>query len=503
MKNIKKLFSQIQYKEKIYNITYLRLISFEIYKFFIFYYLMSITSRLSYHFPFSLFYEIEYNSSKLTKIFFYLLIIDIGYFISFKSYEGYFSIMEILINLILKPNLLKILPISLSFCLLYLITKEIKFMIPRLESEYIKNRYNLEPVYKDEYEENYYARKGLSKYTAYESADGIFIISVSIIFLIHFIIIKQKYDLWPKLELGRINNFKNILSNAIKNILIIGFPALLIIYLIFIFYYQSLFIISLCINYTTLFIIEYNILFISNECLRNFICPKINYITHEINTKDKLIQKDIDFQKEEYFYIIHHLKHLNDIYEFPHDIRLNTQLLYIDNLNNIKNKINFFINSLNRKYSFFLAKSTPYIYNNYYMNSIDKLRIIFNKFFEYFDFSGNQIFENDTCLEIIKLIIELNGNLILFIADAKINIYDEEKYLTYSDHIYFFIERLCEMKQIFFNLWNSKKISEQLKKDLYKLNDLINNYFNLIRNRQKRYQFIKIETQKIKEILGN
>ena len=503
MKNIKNLFNQFRYKEKIYNITYLRLISFEIYKYFLLYFLMSIISRLSYHFPLSLFYDIEYISSKLTKIFIYLLIIDIGYFFSFKSYEGHFSIMEILINLILRPNLLKILTISFSFCLLFLMTKEIKFMMPRLESQYIINKYRLEPVYKDEYEKNYYESKGIYKFTAYENADGLFIICVSIILLINFIIIKQKYDLWPKLELGRINNFKNTLWIAIKNIFIIGFPAFLIIYLIFIFYYQSLFIISLCFNYAAVFVIEYNLLFISNECLLNFICPKINYITNEINTKDKLIQKEIDFQKEEYLYIIHHLKHLIDIYKFPNDIRLNTQLLYIDNLNNIKNKIYFFINSLNRKYSIFLGKSTTYIYNNYTMNSIDKLKIIINKILEYFDFSGNKIFENDTCLEIIKLIIELNGNLIIFISDAKINISDEEKYMNYSDHIYFFIERLCEMKQIFFNLWNSKKISEELKKDLYKLNDLINNYFNLIRNRQNRYQFIKLETQKIKEILGN
>ena len=504
MKNIKNLFTQVKYKEKIYNITYLRLISFEIYKLFLFYFLMSIISRLSYHFPFSLFYEIEYDSSKLTKIFIYLLIIDIGYFISFKSCEVQFSIMEILINLILKPNLLKILPISLSFCLLYLITKEIKLLMPKLESQYIKNKYHIEPIYRDEYEENYYARKGLSKYTIYENSDGFFILCVSIILLIHFIIIKQKYYLWPKLELGRINNFKHSLWIGIKNILIIGFPSFLIIYFIFIFYYQSLLIINLCFNYTAVFVIEYNILFISIECLHNFICPKINYITNEINSKTQLIQKEIDFQKEECFYIIHHLKNLNDIFEIPHDIKLNTELLSSNNINIIKNKIYFFTNSLNRKYSFFLGKSSSaYIYTNNNMNSIDKLKIIITKILEYFDFSGNQIFENDTCIEIMKLIIGLNGNLIIFISDTKINISDDEKYMDYSDHIYFFIERLCEMKKIFFNLWNNKKLSEKLIRDLYKLNDLINNYFNLIRNRQNRNQFIRLETQKIKEILGN
>lgn len=503
MRSIKNLFSQNKYKEKIYNITYLRFISYEIYKFFIFYNLMSIISRLSHHFPFSLFYEIEYDSSKITKIFIYLLIIDIGYFISFKSYEGQFSVIEILIYLILKPNLSKILIISFSFCLLYLITKEIKFLMPRLESQYIKNKYHIKPIYKDEYEENYYARKGLSKYTIYEKTDALFIISVSIILLMHFLVIKQKYDLWPKLDLSRINNFKNKLWIAIKNVFIIGIPVFLIIYLILIFYYQRFFIFSLCSNYTSLFIIEYNILFISIECLHNFICAKINYITNEINTKDQLIQKKIDFQKEECFYIIHHLKNLNEIFKFPHDIKLNTVLLMENNLNSIKNKIYFFTNSLNIKYSSFLGNSLyiNVIYNN--MNSFEKLIIIIKKVLEYFDFSGNQIFEKETCIEIIKLVIELNGNLILFISDAKINISDEEKYVNYSDHIYFFIERLCEMKKIFYNLWNNKKISEKLRQDINKLNDVINNYFNLIRNRQYRNGFITLETQKIKEILGN
>ena len=80
------------------------------------------------------------------------------------------------------------------------------------------------------------------------------------------------------------------------------------------------------------------------ECLHNFICSKISYVTKEVNNKTQLIKIEMDFEKEETFYIIHHLKHLNDLFKYPHDIKTNTNLLNPDNLNCIKNKIFFFFN---------------------------------------------------------------------------------------------------------------------------------------------------------------
>ena len=500
MKNMKYIFANDRYKNKIYNVANLRLLSFEIYKLFVFYFLMSLISWLSYRFPFSLFFQIDYNFLKLMKILTYLLIIDIFYFISFKSNQGLFSVMEIIINSLFKPNVLKILPTSFSFCLLYLITKEIKSLMPSLDSEYIKAKYNIEPYYRDEYEEIYYSKKGISKKTAYEYSDGLFVVCVSLILLIHFILLRQKYDLWPKLDLCRITNLKNKLRAAIKNIIIIGIPAFLIIYFIFIFYYHYIFIIGLSIDYSCVFILEYNILFISMECLHNFICSKISYVTKEVNNKTQLIKIEVDFEKEETFYIIHHLKHLNDLFKYPHDIKTNTNLLNPDNLNCIKNKIFFFFNSLNRKYSKFLSKVKPFNINSY-MNAFERIKIILQKFFDYFDYSANQVFENDTCIEIMKLLIELNGNITIFLADATIIMPQEEKYMKYCDHIYFFIERLFEMDRLFLHLIQSKKISEQLRKDLYKLRISIINYFDLIRDRQNKYEFIKLETEKIKELL--
>ena len=189
MKNmqIKSSYNE-NYKEKIYNVTKFRIISFEIYKFFLFYLFMSIISSLSNHFPFSIFYELNYNFFQLIKICIYSLILDMIYYFLFKSNSGQFSLMEIIINSFFKPNLVKSLCISISYALIYLTSLELKSLMPRLGSAYIKERYNIEPVYNDEDEENYYARKGLSKSTIYDTSDKIFMISISFILLNHFII---------------------------------------------------------------------------------------------------------------------------------------------------------------------------------------------------------------------------------------------------------------------------------------------------------------------------
>ena len=135
------------------------------------------------------------------------------------------------------------------------------------------------------------------------------------------------------------------------------------------------------------------------------------------------------------------------------------------------------------------------------MNATDKLKIMIENIFEYIDYSGNQVLEYETCVQIIKYIIEIIGNIIIFIADAKIKKSNEEKYMDYSDYIYFFIERLFEIDNILLNLIQNKKISYSLRKDIYKLRIYIINYFDLVRNRQNRFHFIKLETQKIQNLL--
>ena len=99
-------------------------------------------------------------------------------------------------------------------------------------------------------------------------------------------------------------------------------PFFFVIYILHVIFYRTLFIVDLSLNYTSLFLIEYNILYISKECFNNFICARINYLCYEINSNEQLIKKEIDFRKEDNFYIIQYLNNLNDIYRYPHDDKL-------------------------------------------------------------------------------------------------------------------------------------------------------------------------------------
>ena len=490
-------FSNDIYKNKIYSVTHLRVLSFEIYKIVLLYIIIFILSGICQYFPFSFFFEINFNFYIITKIYIFSLIIDIIFYILFKLNTGQYSYLEIIINLILKPSLRKILSISISYYSIYLIIKNTKVLMPRLNSDYIKDIYDIEPSYIDEDEENYYIRRGISKPTIYENFDYIYTIFTTLFLLFNYIFIIQRFNLWPKLCLGHIDNLKKNILFIISNIGIIGFPSFLFIYIMILLYYHTLRIIDISLNYLSLLIFVYNLLYISTDIITNFICPKINYVTNETITKGQVIRKEINLIEEDTFYIIHHFKHLCFFYAYPHDIKLNTKLLSFENFKIIQQKILFYINSLKRKYSIFLYQKRYYTLNNN-MNLFEKIKNFTGKIMDYLDFSGNQILENETNLEIIKLVIELIGNIILFIFDAKIMKSNEEKYEIYSDILPFFIERLIEIDKILIGLIQNRKISEQLNIYLYKLIIIINNYFNLIKIRQNKGQFINFNSERIK-----
>ena len=148
----------------------------------------------------------------------------------------------------------------------------------------------------------------------------------------------------------------------------------------------------------------------------------------------------------------------------------------------------------------FLSK-IRYFTINYNMNAVDNIKMMLQRFVDFFDFSTNQIFENETCIEIIELIIKIIGNIIIFIADANTDKSIDEKFMENQDHIYFFIERLFDIDKISSILIQNRKVSQDFRNDLIKLRIVIKNYFNLIRNRQNKCNFIKMETENIKYIL--
>lgn len=484
------------FQEKLISVTNLRILSFEIYKFFLFYIMLKIISFLSNRIPFSIFFQINFDFYKLFQVFIFLLIVDLCYYFLLRTNAGHFSYLEIMISFANSQNIIKILIISILFCLLFLITNLLKSLMPRLDSEFIKNEFNIEPVYRDDNEENYYMKNGLIKSTVYEYTDNILAICSSVLFLFHFYVLKQEF--WAKNNVGRIENLKNQIIICSKKIGIIILPLFCIIYLLYVIYFRSLLVFNISINYTNLFILEYFIFFISKECLNNFICGNINYICYEINTKELLIQKEIDFENEDNFYIIHYLTYLGELYSpppSPQDIKTNIMLLKFENLDLIRKKIYFFIESINRKYSAFL-NGRHYFYISTYMDIIDKLKINVEKILKFFDYSGNQVLEKETCIDILDKIIKLVGNIVLFIADAEIDKSNEEKYNEYSDRIYFFIERLFDIDKILFDL--ERRI---LPNELRGLRINIANFFHAIKDKQNKCNFIKFETDNIKTIL--
>ena len=496
MKNINSLFfDDNKYRYKIYSITNLRILSFEIYKLFFLCLYIFILNKLSHLLFFNFFGEINFTFYSYIKIFAYLLIIDICYLIIFKSNKGIKSFFEMLIDSILNPNVIKLVSTSLCFILILFCTKQFKFLMPRLEYEYIKQKYHFQQI-----DDDYIDMDGYDDEKYY--SDSFYIICITCFLFLYMIFDLTKFDFWPKVNLTRINNLKKYLCISLNNIGIIGVPAFFVIYCLNIFFYKTLSIFDLSINYTFLFVLEYNIFFINFNCLQNFICAPINFLAGDVNSVEKLIKKEIRFLKEDNFYIGHHLQHLRDLYEYPRDIKYNTNLLLYENLINLQKKINFFFEAINKKYSYSYNKRN-YFYINQNSDFIEKTKNFLENIFSFFDFSANQIIQKETCIQNMILLIEILGNVINFISDAKINNKsNEEKYEEYKDYSYYFVDKLIDIDTILVNLIQNKRISSNLKNNLKKLRYIIKNNYELIRYKQMKNNFLKLMSQKLDSMIN-
>ena len=497
-------FADDKYKSKIYSISNLRFTSFIISKIIIFYIFMLIISKLSHILPLSFFFTLSFRFYILTKILIYSIILDIIYYTLFISLKGKYTILEIVVSSCKKPEIKKLLSISISYILIYFLSLNLKQLFPRLHPDYIKDEYDIEPEYISEDEKIYYEQNGLMKMTIYEKADKFFMVCFSIFFVFHFMIIRNNYYLWPKLNLGRFNQFKyNIKKIFWNNIFGRGSAfSFFVIYVVIIYWYHTIFALDLCLNYLCLFLLEYNFIYLSTEFIKIFICAKINSFTNETNSKGKVIRIEIDILKEDNFYIIHHLQHLVGFYKSPYDIKTNINLLRKQDIEALRYKISNFTNSLNQKLTiFYQQKSINQNQMRGPTNAVDKIKYIWKIFFSYIDYRPNEVIENETNVENLKLVIELIGNLILFIADADIGKNNDEKYTEYSECVYFLFDRLIWIQNLLMDLIKSKKISGGLISDVLFLNKIICNYYDLIRNREYKNHFIRIESEKFKPIL--
>ena len=98
----------------------------------------------------------------------------------------------------------------------------------------------------------------------------------------------------------------------------------------------------------------------------------------------------------------------------------------------------------------------------------------------------------------MKLLIEILGNVINFIAEAKINNKSkEEKYEEFKDYSYYFVDKLIDIDTILVNLIQNKRITSNLKNNLKKLRYMIKNNYELIRYKQMKNNFLKLMSQKL------
>ena len=365
--------------------------------------------------------------------------------------------------------------------------------MPRLDYDFLRQKYHFETSNDD---------IDIDGYNENEYSDFFYIVCIASFLFIYIFYNLTKFDFWPKVNLSRINNFKKYICSSFNNIGIIGIPSFFVIYLLNVFFYRTLFVFDLSMNYTFLLILEYNIFFVNFNCLQNFICAPINYVTTDVNSVEKLIKKEIKFLKEENFYIEHHLQHLRDLYEYPRDSKYNSNLLFYENLKYLQKKINFFFEAINKKYSYSYNKRNYfYISQNNNKDFMDRIKIFFENIFSFFDFSVNQIIQKETCVQNIKLLIEIIGNVINFISDAKINKSNEEKYEECKDYSYYFVDKLIDIDSIVVNLIQNRRISSNLKKNMKKLRYIIKNYFELIRYKQTKNGFLKLTSQKLEKML--
>ena len=94
------------------------------------------------------------------------------------------------------------------------------------------------------------------------------------------------------------------------------------------------------------------------------------------------------------------------MYEYPRDVKYNTNLLLYENLKFLQKKINFFFEAINKKYSYSYNKRNYFYISQHNINKdfMDKIKIFFENIFSFFDFSVNQIIQKDTYVQNIKLV---------------------------------------------------------------------------------------------------
>ena len=252
----------------------------------------------------------------------------------------------------------------------------------------------------------------------------------------------------------------------------------------FVYELKSLFVLKISLYFTWIFILYSNLLLFSFLILKNFLCPVINYDCRKINNSNQLIQYQHNFNENSQFSNVQYLKNLIEIFR-ENNILNDSNLLNKETFEEIKKKVDSIYSSILRKFD----KSNK---QNLHKNNI--------KFFQYFDFSKNKIFEDDTCLYMIDCVHNLLFYIIVFICKGEFRISKKERYQKFQFYIIYFIELLIflqEITKINENFFENILTSDKLKICIKNEKNLIENKINYLLNLDLKEHFIFQESEKI------
>ena len=436
------LFTSKNFKSKIQSITYLRLLSWTIWKFLILLFLTLILSLLS-SLPFlSFFLRFSFHFTSFIKLYLLFIIIDVLSFIALTSNTNTSTSFEFLSKLFLQPNQLTFCFFALVFVISVVATAATEVIIKNIDDDLNNDN-------------------DINKY----------------VFLFYFFAICVTVSIVKKINIksndanvnvNRVDCFKQSLKKIIKDNIDIAMIEMFIfgtiVYIMMI--DNKILINGMIIRkgifFMNVFIYLIIMIMISLSMMKNFILAPVNYINEENRTAASLMKLLINFRNESMFMVYHYFTSVKvSIKEID--------LLSKDQIEDVKKKIDYLYSRVLEK-----LKISDNLANN--MRMMQSTPSIFSSFLSKFDFSKNEIFEKETSIAIIDILCDIMKELIVKIAkgkNSKENIINYQFYIVHFFEVMTFYERITKDIASSKNFFNNMINGESLRKDLMILNKRI------------------------------
>ena len=427
------LFTSKNFKSKIQSITYLRLLSWIIWKFLILLFLSLFLSLLSYLPLLSFFLRFSFHFSSLIKIYLLLIIIDVLSFIALSSTTNTSILFEFLSKLLLQPNQLTFVFFALIFVISVAASATTEIINTNIEDDLNNDN-------------------DIKKY----------------IFLFYFYAICATLSIVKKININsnnayinvnRVDCFKLCLKQFLKpnrsiaviemfiagtllyimmidnKILINGIIIRKVIYFMNVFFYLTM------------------IIMLSVSMMKTFILSAVNYVNDENRTSASLMKLYLNFRDESIYLIYHYFLSVKvSIKEI--------EFLSKGQIEDIKKKIDYLYSRVLEK-----LKISDNITNSMRMNSSSFFSSLLSKI----DFSKNEIFERETSIAIIDLLCDIMKELIVKLVrgkNTKENIINYQFIIVHFIEVMTFYERITKdiatSKTFFANMLNGENLRHEL-----------------------------------------